>query len=187
MPGRLRSCACHPPILPWLPAGEVTDALVEELRRPRLPGCGHASQAATTARGAYMPASALAAAAAAQTAEALAGVCAGVWARQAVHAVQHTPLGPQCRLVARKFLNSTVAEALAALAPCDSTALVLNDGTCPGETRAHAARRRARQRYWCRAAPLMLLGGGALVLVPLLAALALGLSARVPRARGGGR
>lgn len=137
-----------------------------------------------------MPASALEAATAAEpagAAEALAGVCDGVRARQAMHAVQHTPLGPQCRLLARKFKAHTVAEGLAALAPCDSSALVLNDGTCPGETQAQAARRRARHQWRSRVAPLLLLGGGALVLVPLLVALALGLSARVPRARGSGR
>ena len=168
---------------------EVTDELIERLRRPRLPGCSHAAEAAATARGAFVPASALASATAAaaepeRAAEALGGVCAAVRAWQAVHALQHRPLGPQCRLVARKFLNTTVVEGLAALAPCDSTALVLNDGTCPGETRVQAARRRARQRWWRRVAPPLLLGGGALALVPLVVALALGLPARLPRARG---
>jgi hypothetical protein len=51
------------------------------------------------------------------------------------------------------------------MAPCDSAALVLNDGVCPGETAAQAALRRA----WRRVEPLVLLLLGSLLL-PLLAA-----------------
>lgn len=40
-----------------------------------------------------------------------------------------------------------------ALAPCDSSALILNDGTCPGEGELQ---RYWRQQWWC-AAPWVLL------------------------------
>ena len=134
-----------------------------------------------------MPAATLLAAAAAgqeQANGALAGVCADLRQRQAAHAERHRPLGPQCRLLARKFLNTTVVQGLAALAPCGSTALVLNDGTCPGEEPAAAEQRRARHRRWRFVAPRLLLAAGAVALVPLVVAVAL-MPARLPRPRGG--
>lgn len=160
------------------PPSELSDALLLHLRRPRLPGCGHAAQAAATAAGAFVAAADLAAelsvgAAGGLAAPQLGVTCGWLERRVAQHAEQHRPLGARCRLLARKFKAGTTAAALAAVAPCDSAALVLNDGTCPGETPRQAARRRA----WQRAAPVLLLGGGGLVLVPLLAALALGLAA----------
>jgi hypothetical protein len=54
--------------------------------------------------------------------------------------------------------------ALMALAPCDSTALVLNDGWCPGDTpRWHAAR-----RLWRQAAPWVALASCLAALLPLV-------------------
>lgn len=55
-----------------------------------------------------------------------------------------------------------------ALAPCDSTTLILNDGRCPGE----GDRLRALRVAWWRAAPWVALASGLLLVLPLLSALA---------------
>lgn len=163
-------------------AGELSDALLPHLRRIHLPGCGHAAEAAATAAGAFVPAADLkadlagtAGTAGATGPAALAGTCQWLQRHQAQHRERHVVLGPRCRMLARKFKEDTVTAALAALAPCDSAALVLNNGMCPGETPRQAGRR----RLWQRAAPLLLLGAGSLLLVPLLAALLLGAAAPV--------
>ena len=162
------------------PAAEVTDSVLMSLRRPHLPGCGHAEQAAATAGSAYVTAADLAAAAGHGGDDvALSGVCQRLGERQAEHLREHQPLGSQCRLLARKFLPHTVEAALAATAPCDSAARILNDGVCPGEVRAQAQLR----LRWQRAAPLVLLSAA---LIPLAAALVLGGLAARP-ASGGGR
>lgn len=164
------------------PAAEVSDTLLQHLRRPQLPGCSGAATAAATAAGGFLPAAGLAAdlaEAGGGEAPALAGLCRRLEERRERHAQRHAPLGPQCRLLARKFLDHTVEAALAAVAPCDSAALVLNDGTCPGETPGQAARRRA----WQRAAPWALLCAAGL-LIPLLVALLMGaVGPALPRSR----
>lgn len=154
----------------------MTDALLHRLRRPRLPGCGHAATAATTAAGGFLPASSLQAAATASAAgsagaAALTAVCLRLEQQVAMHRARHRPLGPQCRLLARKFLNYTAETALVAVAPCDSSALVLNRGVCPFETPLQAANR----RRWQHTAPRALAFGGTLLLVPPLLALLLGM------------
>ena len=154
-----------PPVGPA--AAELSDALLHHLRRPRLPGCGHAAEAAATAAGGFLPAASLAGAAGGG---ALEGLCTRLEQQLSLHQLRHRPLGPQCRLLARKFLNHTAEVALAAVAPCDSSALVLNRGACPFEMPWQAANR----RQWQRVAPLVLLAGGALLLLPPLAALLLG-------------
>lgn len=165
-------CAVQPPTSH--PAEEVTDRLLQRLRHPELPGCRHADPAATSAAGAFASVAEFEGAAAAapgsgQAEAALAGMCRG-WEQQAAqHRQRHKPLGPRCRLLARKFVNGTQAAALAAMAPCTSAALILNNGICAGETPQQAALRRA----WQQAAPLVLLGLGGLLL-PLLLALCLG-------------
>jgi hypothetical protein len=53
-----------------------------------------------------------------------------------------------------------------ALAPCDSTTLILNDGRCLGESE----RLRALRVAWWRAAPWLALASGLLLLLPLLSA-----------------
>lgn len=153
---------------------ELTDKLLHQLRRPGQPRCGHAARVAVTARGAFVEAADLAgvstaAAGSVQADAALTGMCRQLEQLAVRHRQEHQPLGPHCRLLARKFLNTTVAAALAAAAPCESMALVLNNGTCPGETPMQAALRRA----WRRAAPYALLLLGTLLL-PVLAALCLG-------------
>lgn len=57
--------------------------------------------------------------------------------------------------------------ALAALAPCDSTSLILNDGRCPGETE----RQRHWRLLWWRWSPWVLLASAALACLPFLALL----------------
>ncbi|PRW32548.1 Transcription initiation factor TFIID subunit 13 [Chlorella sorokiniana] len=153
------------------PADEVTNALLHRLRRPHLPGCSHAATAAATAAGGFLPASSLQAAGTAGTAgaAALTGVCLRLEQQLAMHRARHRPLGPQCRLLARKFLNYTAEATLAAVAPCDSSALVLNKGVCPFETPLQAGTR----RRWQHTAPLALLLGSTLLLLPPLAALLL--------------
>lgn len=162
-------------------AEEVTDALLRRLRRPRLPGCGHAASAAATAPGGFLPASSLQAPGAAGAAgpAALTGVCLRLEQQLALHRARHRPLGPQCRLLARKFLNHTAEAALAAVAPCDSSALVLNKGVCGFETPMQAANR----RRWQHTAPLALLLAGTLLLLPPLAALLLGVVGPAAAAR----
>ena len=175
---------------PWhyMPS-EIADSLLQRLRRPRLPGCGHAAEAAATAGGAFLPAADLAAVAAlaaagapgAQEGALLAGICRQLGQQQLLHSQRHRPLGSQCRLLARKFQNVTAEAALAAVAPCDSSTLILNSGACPGETPGRAAWR----RRWQHAAPLVLLVTGSLLL-SLLVALLLG-AVGVPADGKGGR
>ncbi|KAL4424080.1 hypothetical protein ABPG75_001381 [Micractinium tetrahymenae] len=171
---RVESTSPHP----WeYKPGELSDRLIEALRRPRRPGCGNAAGALAAAPAAYIPQRELFAAAAAAEAAAGSvpeleqlgrGVC-----RQLLLHQQERPkypgIGPECPLMARKFSDGTVKPALMALAPCDSTALVLNDGRCPGESE--------RQRYWrllwWRLAPWVLLCSCALLV-------ALPMNAHVP-------
>lgn len=109
----------------------------------------------------------------------LTGLCMRLEQQLAMHKARHRPLGPQCRLLARKFLNHTAQAALAAVAACDSSALVLNRGVCPFETPLQAGNR----RRWQHTAPLALLLGGTLLLLPPLAALLLGAVGRAAAGR----
>lgn len=164
---------------PWeYKPGEVSDRLVEALRRPWRPGCGNAAGALAAAPAAYIQQRELFAAAAAAEAAAGSvpeleqlgrGVC-----RQLLLHQQEQPkypgIGPECPLMARKFSEGTVKPALMALAPCDSTALVLNDGRCPGESE----RQRFWRLLWWRLAPWVLFCSCALlVALPLNAHLPL--------------
>lgn len=185
----MRSTSPHPY---EYPPQELSDSLLHQLRRPHLPGCAHAAHAAATAGGGFLSPAELAdelaaaaqdeggAAAADGAQRGLRGVCRQLERRRAAHAAQHRLLGPECRLLARKFLPATVEAALAAMAPCDSSARILNDGLCLGETPAQAARR----LRWQRAAPAVLLAL-AWLLLPLAAALALGGLVAPPQAAGG--
>lgn len=162
---------------PWeYKPGEVTDRLIDGLRRPRRPGCGNAAGALAAAPAAFLPQKQLFAAAAAAAASSVPeleqlgrGVCHHLLLHQQER--PHYPrIGPECPLLARKFGEETVKPALMALAPCDSTALVLNDGKCPGESERQ---RHWRQRWW-RAAPWVLICSIALViLLPLNAVMPL--------------
>lgn len=141
--------------------------MLHGLRHPELPGCEHAAAAAAAARDGFAPAAALPRLDAGQgSAAELGAFCSQLQSQAALQRQHFQPLGPRCRLLARKFLNTTAAAALAATAPCDSAALVLNDGVCPGETQQQAARRRA----WRRLQPLLLLLFGVLLLPVLVAA-----------------
>ena len=69
-----------------------------------------------------------------------------------------------------------------ALAPCDSPALVLNDGRCPGE----GPRMQQVRRLWWQLVPWVLAVSGTLTVLPFVAALATPLWAlqwRLARAR----
>lgn len=99
-----------------LPAGELSDRLIEGLRRPWRPGCGNGAGALATAPAAYIQQRELFAAAAAAEAAAGSlpeleqlgrGVC-----RQLLLHQQEQPkypgIGPECPLMARKFSDGTV-------------------------------------------------------------------------------
>ncbi len=119
-----------------LPAGELSERLIDGLRRPWRPGCGNAAGALTTAPAAYIQQRELFAAAAAAEAAAGSvpeleqlgrGVC-----RQLLLHQQEQPkypgIGPECPLMARKFSDGTVKVCGEARGPGQHTALCSQEG-----------------------------------------------------------
>jgi hypothetical protein len=114
---------------------EVGPGLIKRLRHSERPGCSHSDTITTTAKTQFLdietllqkPATA-AGGGAAEEAAAAAGmlttatVCA---AASQVHL--YRPLGPQCPLLARKFLNDTIDAVLATLLPCSKGLGIVND------------------------------------------------------------
>lgn len=105
----------------WLPtffsaAGEMSERLIDMLRRPQRSGCGNAVQALEAAPAAFLQQKELfeAAAAASTAAESVShleqlgrGVCRQLLLHQQEQ--PHYPgIGPECPLMARKFLDDTV-------------------------------------------------------------------------------
>ncbi|KAI3432241.1 hypothetical protein D9Q98_003802 [Chlorella vulgaris] len=168
---RVASTSPHP----WeYQPNELSDRLFEALRRPQRPGCAAAAAALAAAPAAFLPqhrlfAEAAAAAAVAESGAELEAASAGVCARLLLHqqeAAKYTAIGPACPLLARKFSDGTEKAALMALAPCDSSTLILNNGRCPGESERLISLRR---RWWA-AAPWVL-GAASLLLCLLLVSL----------------
>ena len=106
---------------------EVKAGLIERLRHSERPGCSHSSTITKTARTQFLDIESLlknpstagtARGATIDTTE----MCA---AASQVHV--YRPLGPQCPLLARKFLNNTVNAVLATLLPCSKGLGIVND------------------------------------------------------------
>lgn len=105
---------------------EVEAGLIKRLRHSERPGCSHSSTIAATARTQFLDIESLlkespTAAGAGATIDTTA-VCN---AASQVHL--YRPLGPQCPLLARKFLNNTVNAVLATLLPCSKGLGIVND------------------------------------------------------------
>lgn len=105
----------------------MTERLLAQLRRPERPGCGASAEAMEAARRSYINVDSLAEGAGAATggSGSSSDICSAL-----PPSVDYRPLGYDCPLAARKFLEGTEREALAAAAPCDSSLQLLNDGTC---------------------------------------------------------
>ncbi|KAI3432231.1 hypothetical protein D9Q98_003793 [Chlorella vulgaris] len=139
---------------PWeYQPNELSDRLFQALRRRQRPGCAAAAAALAAAPAAFLPQHRLFAEAAAagkgvESGAELEAAGAGVCARLLLHqqeAAKYTAIGPACPLLARKFSGGTEKAALMALAPCDSSALILNGGRCPGESERLISLRRHRR------------------------------------------
>lgn len=109
---------------PWeYRPNEVKAGLIKKLRHSERPGCSHSGTITTTAKTQFLDVESLLQkpAATGKATITTAAVCA------ASQVQLYLPLGPQCPLLARKFLNNTVNAVLATLLPCSKGLGIVND------------------------------------------------------------